>query len=114
MRCVFAGIIFPLVIVILIVVFTLHSLILLSLAVGFSQAYTVTNADLFMFKNIDPLVIPGKYTSHMHSFYGSDAINVSTKTSAELQGGCTTAENLNDFSTYCEFSPEDREKTNND
>ncbi|ODM24160.1 hypothetical protein SI65_02133 [Aspergillus cristatus] len=54
----------------------------------------------FMFKNIDPLVIPGKYTSHMHDFFGSDAINVSTRTSAELQGGCTTAENPNDFSTY--------------
>lgn len=82
----------------------MHPVIPLSLVVGFSQAYTVTNADHFMFKNIDPLVIPGKYTSHMHDFFGSDAINARTKTSAELQGGCTTAENPNDFSTYCEFS----------
>lgn len=88
----------------------MHPLILLSLAVGFSQAYTVTNADHFMFKNIGPLVIPGKYTSHMHDFFDSDAINVSIKTSAELQGGCTTAENLNDVSTYCEFSPEDTKR----
>ncbi|KAK3398353.1 hypothetical protein B0T20DRAFT_479119 [Sordaria brevicollis] len=27
----------------------------------------------FMRKNIDPIVSPGKYISHMHSFYGSDA-----------------------------------------
>lgn len=63
----------------------MYPLILLSLAAGFSQAYTVTNADYFMFNNIDLLVIPERYTSHMHDFFGSDAINVSTKTSAELQ-----------------------------
>lgn len=96
--------------VIPVVVLTMYPLILLSLIVGLSQAYTVTNADHFMFKNIDPLVIPGKYTSHMHDFFGSDAINVNTKTSAELQGGCTTAENLNDFSTYCEFSLKDTKR----
>ncbi|KAF1980257.1 hypothetical protein BU23DRAFT_625423 [Bimuria novae-zelandiae CBS 107.79] len=28
----------------------------------------------FMRKNIDPIVLPGRYTSHMHSFYGSDIV----------------------------------------
>ncbi|KAJ5224843.1 uncharacterized protein N7469_008346 [Penicillium citrinum] len=53
-----------------------------------------------MFKNIDPIMLPGQYTSHMHSFFGSDAVNVNTTTSAELQKGCSTAENPNDFSAY--------------
>ncbi|KAJ5100046.1 hypothetical protein N7532_007047 [Penicillium argentinense] len=69
-------------------------------AAGLTQAYTVTNTDLFMFKNIDPIVLPGQYTSHMHSFFGSDAVTVNTTTSAELQKGCSSTENPNDFSTY--------------
>ncbi|KAK5796368.1 hypothetical protein VI817_005653 [Penicillium citrinum] len=73
-------------------------------AAGLAQAYTVTNVDLFMFKNIDPIMLPGQYTSHMHSFFGSDAVNVNTTTSAELQKGCSTAENPNDFSAYCSSS----------
>ncbi|KAL6238778.1 hypothetical protein BDW75DRAFT_251969 [Aspergillus navahoensis] len=40
----------------------------------------------FMFKNIDPIVSPGQYVSHMHSFFGSDAVNTNT--------------NPNDFSVY--------------
>jgi hypothetical protein len=59
-----------------------------------------------MYKNIDPIVYPGQYSkSHLHTFFGSDAITINTNTSAELQAGCATAENPNDFSTYCEFSP---------
>ncbi|KAJ5975938.1 hypothetical protein N7481_009645 [Penicillium waksmanii] len=69
-------------------------------AAGLAQAYTVTNTDLFMFKNIDPIMLPGQYTSHMHSFFGSDAVTVNTTTSAELQKGCSSTENPNDFSTY--------------
>jgi hypothetical protein len=66
------------------------------------QAYTVINVDNFMYKNIDPIVYPGQYSkSHLHSFFGSDAVTASTKTSAELQAGCTTAENPNDLSVYC-------------
>ncbi|RDW81530.1 DUF1996 domain-containing protein [Aspergillus mulundensis] len=72
----------------------------LLLAVGSVSAYTVTNVDLFMFKNIDPIVTPGQYVSHMHSFFGSDAVNVNTTTSAELREGCSTAKNPNDFSVY--------------
>ncbi|PLB47745.1 hypothetical protein P170DRAFT_456518 [Aspergillus steynii IBT 23096] len=71
-----------------------------ALAAGLAQAYTVTNVDMFMLKNIDPLVVPGEYTSHMHSFFGSDAITAHTNTSAELQKGCSTARNPNDFSAY--------------
>ena len=40
----------------------------------------------------------------MHSFFGSDAVNFNTTTSAELQKGCSTAENPNDFSAYCSSS----------
>ncbi|KAJ4010946.1 hypothetical protein NW752_007515 [Fusarium irregulare] len=64
------------------------------------NAYTVTNAPRFMLKNIDPIVFPGKYVSHMHSFFGSDAVTVNTTTSKELQKGCSTAENPNDYSSY--------------
>lgn len=76
-----------------------------ALAAGLSDAYTVTVSDFMMFKNIDPIVLPGQYTSHMHSFFGSDAITVNTTTSAELQKGCSTTENPNDFSTYCTTTP---------
>ncbi|KAK3717449.1 hypothetical protein LTR37_005839 [Vermiconidia calcicola] len=66
------------------------------------HAYTQVNiATPFMYKNIDPIVFPGEYDkSHLHSFYGSDAVTVSTQTSEELRGGCTNAENPNDMSTY--------------
>lgn len=72
-------------------------------AAGLAQAYTVTNTDLFMFKNIDPIVLLGQYTSHMHSFFGSNAVTVNTTPSAELQKGCSSTENPNDFSTYCSY-----------
>jgi hypothetical protein len=64
--------------------------------------YTQINvATPFMTKNIDPIVFPGQYDkSHLHSFFGSDAVNINTKTSAELQKGCTNAENRNDLSVY--------------
>ncbi|TDZ18066.1 hypothetical protein Cob_v008828 [Colletotrichum orbiculare MAFF 240422] len=69
---------------------------------GAAQAYTQVNvASPFMTKNIDPIVFPGQYDkSHLHSFFGSDAVTVNTKTSAELQKGCTNAENPNDLSVY--------------
>lgn len=80
-------------------------LIILSLAAQ-AVAYTDIVVDMFMYKNIDPIVFPGQYSkSHLHTFFGSDAITVDTNTSAELQAGCATAENPNDYSTYCEFSP---------
>lgn len=73
------------------------------------SAYTVTNVGRFMLKNIDPVVIPGQYASHMHTFFGSDAVTANTTTSKELQAGCSTAENPNDYSSYCkpvsEFYP---------
>ncbi|KAL3444132.1 hypothetical protein BJX65DRAFT_297781 [Aspergillus insuetus] len=75
-------------------------LLSLLLTAGLARAYTVTNVDLFMFKNIDPIVFPGQYVSHMHSFFGSDAVNINTSTSAELREGCSTARNPNDFSVY--------------
>ncbi|CAN8105395.1 unnamed protein product [Discula destructiva] len=64
-------------------------------------AYTDIDVNMFMYKNIDPIVYPGQYDkSHLHTFFGSDAITIDTTTSAELQAGCSTAENPNDFSTY--------------
>ncbi|KAF1849808.1 uncharacterized protein K460DRAFT_360660 [Cucurbitaria berberidis CBS 394.84] len=67
-----------------------------------ASAYTQVNVNSpFMNKNVDPIVFPGQYDkSHLHSFYGSDAVTASTKTSAELQKGCTNAENPNDLSVY--------------
>ncbi|CRK15635.1 hypothetical protein BN1708_002825, partial [Verticillium longisporum] len=69
---------------------------------GVAQAYTVISAPgPFMLKNIDPIVFPGQYDkSHLHSFFGSDAVTVNTKTSAEPQKGCTNLENPNDLSVY--------------
>ncbi|CZR67003.1 related to short-chain dehydrogenase/reductase [Phialocephala subalpina] len=72
---------------------------LLAAAAG-AAAYTIVEADLFMHKNIDPVVMPGQYKSHLHSFFGSDAVTTNTNSSAELQAGCTTAYNPNDFSSY--------------
>ena len=68
---------------------------------GVANAYTVVVAKRFMEKNVDPIVVPGEYTSHMHTFFGSDAVTANTTTSEELMSGCSTAENPNDFSSYC-------------
>jgi hypothetical protein len=67
-----------------------------------AKAYTVVQIyNSFMNKNIDPIKFPGSYTkSHMHRFFGSDAVTANTNTSAELQTGCTNAENPNDLSVY--------------
>ncbi|PBP17956.1 secreted protein [Diplocarpon rosae] len=69
---------------------------------GLVQAYAQVKAKgPFMYKTIDPIVFPGSYVdSHLHAFFGSDAVTAHTKTSAELQKGCTSAENPNDLSTY--------------
>jgi hypothetical protein len=56
-----------------------------------------------MRKNIDPIVFPRQYISHMHSFYGSDAITRDLPTTEELQKGCPSSENPNDLSVYCEL-----------
>jgi len=82
---------------------TMNSFVLsASLLASMASAYTQINvASPFMQKNIDPIVFPGSFTkSHLHSFYGSDAVTASTNTSAVLQGGCTAADNPNDFSIY--------------
>lgn len=78
----------------------------LLLSAGLAQAYTITKVDQFMYKNIDPIVTPGQYVSHMHSFFGSDAVTANTSTSAELREGCSTAMNPNDFSVYCTSTPQ--------
>ncbi|KAH0426192.1 hypothetical protein CcaCcLH18_10520 [Colletotrichum camelliae] len=77
-----------------------HSSSLLLATAGLASAFTNTKVDFFMRKNIDPIVIPGQYKSHMHSFFGSDAVNVNLSTTAELQQGCATAQNPNDLSVY--------------
>ncbi|KKY27426.1 putative short-chain dehydrogenase [Diplodia seriata] len=69
-------------------------------AVSAANAYTVIVHDQFMRKNIDALVMPGQYKSHMHSFFGSDAITKDKPTSAQLQQGCASGENPNDLSVY--------------
>ncbi|CAG8975307.1 hypothetical protein HYALB_00010549 [Hymenoscyphus albidus] len=68
--------------------------------VGTAVALTDIEHKPFMRKNIDPLVFPGKYKSHMHSFYGSDTITKDLPTTAELQKGCPSGENPNDLSIY--------------
>ena len=71
------------------------------LLAGTAVALTDIEHKPFMRKNIDPLVSPGRYVSHMHSFYGSDAITKDLPTTADLQKGCPSGENPNDLSIYC-------------
>jgi hypothetical protein len=70
------------------------------LLAGAASALTDIEHKPFMRKNIDPIVYPGKYVSHMHSFYGSDAITKDLPTTAQLQKGCPSGENPNDLSVY--------------
>ncbi|KAL8409892.1 hypothetical protein RB594_008110 [Gaeumannomyces avenae] len=65
-------------------------------------AYTQVNLPSpFMTKNIDPIVFPGSFSkSHLHSFFGADAVTATTNSSAELQRSCTNADNPNDLSVY--------------
>lgn len=67
-----------------------------------AHAYTQVNIPSpFMYKNIDPIVFPNKYgKSHLHTFYGSDAVTIYTKKSHKLREGCTAAENIHDLSVY--------------
>lgn len=77
----------------------------LLLLAGSAAAYTDIRHKRFMIKNIDPIVIPGQYRSHMHSFYGSDVVTKDLPTTAELQQGCPSGENPNDLSVYCQLPP---------
>jgi len=72
-----------------------------ALLAGTVSALTVVEHKPFMRKNIDPIVFPGQYVSHMHSFYGSDAVTKDLPTTAQLQAGCPSGENPNDLSVYC-------------
>jgi len=75
-----------------------------ALLVGAASALTVVEHKPFMRKNIDPIVFPGKYISHMHSFYGSDALTKDLPTTEQLQQGCPSGENANDMSVYCTYT----------
>jgi hypothetical protein len=66
------------------------------------NGYANVQVGSLFLKNIDPILSPGKYESHMHTFFGSDAITKDLPTSKQLQAGCTTAKNPNDMSVYCE------------
>lgn len=79
--------------------------VVVPLLAGAAYALTVVEHKAFMRKNIDPIISPGKYISHMHSFYGSDAITKDLPTTEELQKGCPSGENPNDLSIYCTLSP---------
>lgn len=64
-------------------------------------AWTELSHEPFMTKNIDAIVVPGTYTSHMHTFFGSDATTNVMPTSVDLQEGCYSGDNPNDLSVYC-------------
>jgi hypothetical protein len=72
-----------------------------TLLAGTVAALPVVEHKPFLRKNIDPIVSPGKYISHMHSFYGSDVITKDLPTTEQLQKGCPSGENPNDLSIYC-------------
>jgi hypothetical protein len=65
------------------------------------RGYANVQVGSLFLKNIDPILSPGKYESHLHTFFGSDAITKDMPTSKQLQAGCTTAKNPNDMSVYC-------------
>lgn len=67
---------------------------------GLASAWTELHHEPFMNKNIDPIVVPGTYTSHMHTFFGSDAVTNVMPTSSDLQKGCYSGQNANDLSVY--------------
>jgi len=71
-----------------------------ALLTGAASALTVVEHRPLYRKNIDPIVFPGKYVSHMHSFYGSDAVTKDLPTTEDLQKGCPSGENPNDMSVY--------------
>ncbi|KAF9894643.1 hypothetical protein FE257_006531 [Aspergillus nanangensis] len=74
--------------------------LMLLASAGTVQRWTMINSGYIMRKNIDSIVQPGKYTSHMHSFFGNDAVNATTSTTDELLSGCATNSNPNDLSVY--------------
>ncbi|KAL4901258.1 hypothetical protein BDW74DRAFT_170217 [Aspergillus multicolor] len=78
----------------------MRSLLSILAGAGLATAWTELSHAPFMNKNIDAIVQPGAYTSHMHTFFGSDAITNVLPTSAELQTGCYTGNNPNDLSVY--------------
>ncbi|KAK4159718.1 hypothetical protein QBC43DRAFT_381712 [Cladorrhinum sp. PSN259] len=80
----------------------MHSSLITAVALLGTQAtaYTDIRHKRFMVKNIDPIVLPGQYKSHMHSFFGSDAVTKDLPTTADLQKGCPSGENPNDLSVY--------------
>jgi hypothetical protein len=77
------------------------TLLTMGLLASSIDAYTVVQHKRFMIKNIDPIVFPGKYKSHMHSFYGSDVVTKDMPTTEQLLKGCPSGENPNDLSVYC-------------
>lgn len=48
----------------------MQAITLLLAAAGVAEAYTTVKVKAFMNKNIDSLVIPGQYKSHLHTFLG--------------------------------------------
>ncbi|KAE8149348.1 hypothetical protein BDV25DRAFT_3790 [Aspergillus avenaceus] len=78
----------------------MHPVLSLLAGAGVVSAWTEIHHKTFMNKNVDPIVLPGTYTSHMHTFFGSDAVTKDMPTSADLQKGCYSGENPNDLSAY--------------
>ncbi|KAH7339385.1 hypothetical protein B0J17DRAFT_358732 [Rhizoctonia solani] len=48
---------------------------------------------------VDPIVSPGANATHLHTFFGSDAISRTTNSSEELRAGCTSC-TQQDHSSY--------------
>lgn len=70
--------------------------------VGSARAdYFRTHVDCsaFMRDMVDPIVSPGTNSTHLHTFFGSDAISRTTNSSDELRAGCTSC-SQQDFSSY--------------
>ncbi|KAK4165527.1 hypothetical protein QBC43DRAFT_299375 [Cladorrhinum sp. PSN259] len=78
----------------------MHLILTFIALVGLTCAYTDIRHKQIMVKNIDPIVLPGRYKSHMHTFFGSDAVTKDLPTTADLHKGCTSSDNPNDLSVY--------------
>lgn len=81
------------------------AILFLAAGAGVVSAWSELLHKTIMHKNIDAIVSPGQYVSHMHTFFGSDAITNTMPSTEDLQQGCYSGENPNDFSAYCESTP---------
>lgn len=74
---------------------------IIATAVG-ARTFTILrfNAKELVIGRMDPIVSPGKSSSHSHIIHGGDAFKLNMTDDDPLKSTCTTAKIKNDFSNY--------------